>query len=515
MPDALPIEGAWTITDYVVGGTPTVIEGLLLFADGRWTTLFFVGAIDQSPWASGEGGEYQREEDRLVFTHRYTFQGAGGRPLTVNPRNERVEPCRIGIDRSDADHPLSERQRAPLPTRPMTSPVSRDPAEPPRLAREMGLLGLVSTALCAMIGVGINIIPFMIQRSRPGIADIVPLAFIVAAVPASMAALCYAILSSAMPRAGGSYIYATRGLEPFLGFLASFAQWFGLSMGMGVVAYLFVPMLRDTVATAGWPELAPVFDRGEVRVPLALAAIWLFWWINRRGIKDYERTVVLMTFGMLAGPLIMTVAGFLNDPADFFRALEAQRNPQPDPSVPAPAPNIGALRRRRGGALLVLHRLRRDLPGRRRGEERLEEPAALDRGRHRGRHALLHRLHRCRLSRRALGLHLPRIAGPRRVRAGAPDAAPAGVAERDHSPGGDHSDPELDSVGDACQLAHALRLRRGSRLSGDPRQGPPRLPDAAPCDHADGDLRAACPCSAVTSPAISSSVSICWCCRCS
>ena len=100
MPDALPIEGAWTITDYVVGGTPTVIEGLLLFADGRWTTLFFVGAIDQSPWASGEGGEYQREEDRLVFTHRYTFQGAGGRPLTVNPRNDRVEPCRIEIDRS-------------------------------------------------------------------------------------------------------------------------------------------------------------------------------------------------------------------------------------------------------------------------------------------------------------------------------------------------------------------------------------------------------------------------------
>ena len=49
-----------------------------------------------------------------------------------------------------------------------------------------------------------------------------------------------------------------------------------------------------------------------------------------------------MTFGMLAGPLIMTVAGFLNDLADFFRALEAQRIPQPDPSVAAPAPNVGA-----------------------------------------------------------------------------------------------------------------------------------------------------------------------------
>ncbi len=145
------------------------------------------------------------------------------------------------------------------------------------LAREMGLVGLISTALCAMIGVGINIIPFMIQRSRPGIADQVPLAYVVAAAPAVLAAVCYAMLSSAMPRAGGSYVYATRALNPLAGFLASFAQWFGLSMGMGVVAYLWVPMLRDIIATAGWPELAPVFDRGVVRVPLALAAIWSFW----------------------------------------------------------------------------------------------------------------------------------------------------------------------------------------------------------------------------------------------
>jgi APA family basic amino acid/polyamine antiporter len=193
----------------------------------------------------------------------------------------------------------------------------------PQLAREMGLAGLIATAMCAMIGVAINIIPFMIQRSQPGVGATVPLVFVVTAVPAGLAALCYAMLSSAMPRAGGSYVYATRALNPFLGFLASFAQWFGLSMGMGVVAYLLVPMLRDTVATAGWPQLAPMFDWPQVRVPIALAAIWSFWWINLRAIKTYERTVVIMAVAMIAGPVIMTVTGFLTDPQEFDAAIAA------------------------------------------------------------------------------------------------------------------------------------------------------------------------------------------------
>lgn len=191
----------------------------------------------------------------------------------------------------------------------------------PQLAREIGLLGLIATAMCAMIGVGINIIPFMIQRSQPGVGDAVPLVFVVTAVPAGLAALCYALLSSAMPRAGGSYVYATRALSPFPGFLASFAQWFGLSMGMGVVAYLLVPMIRDTLAAAGLRGLGPFFDHPLVRVPLALAAIWSFWWVNRRGIKTYERAVVVMAVAMIAGPVIMTAAGFLAGPGDFEAAV--------------------------------------------------------------------------------------------------------------------------------------------------------------------------------------------------
>src|ERR1017187_9995036 len=132
---------------------------------------------------------------------------------------------------------------------------------PPHLRREISLLGLVATAIAAMVGVGVNILPFMVQRSQPGIGRWVPLAYVVAAIPAVLAALCYAALVSAMPRAGGSYVNVSRALNPFAGFIASFSQWFGLSMAMGVVAYFLVPVLRDVLAVAGFPSAASSLDR--------------------------------------------------------------------------------------------------------------------------------------------------------------------------------------------------------------------------------------------------------------
>jgi len=75
----------------------------------------------------------------------------------------------------------------------------------------------------------------LIQRNVPGIGPYVLPAFLLAAIPALLAAFAYASLSSAMPRAGGSYIFASRGLHPYLGFVASFAQWFGLTIIIGVI----------------------------------------------------------------------------------------------------------------------------------------------------------------------------------------------------------------------------------------------------------------------------------------
>ena len=126
------------------------------------------------------------------------------------------------------------------------------PSRPTGLRRELGVIALASTGICSMVGAGINIVPFALQRTVPGVGDWVLVAYALAAVPAVLAALCYAMLGSAMPRAGGSYVYASRAIGPYAGFLASFSQWFGLCIAIGVVSYVIPPFLRDIAAAAQW-----------------------------------------------------------------------------------------------------------------------------------------------------------------------------------------------------------------------------------------------------------------------
>ncbi|MFV1987825.1 MAG: APC family permease [Gemmatimonadota bacterium] len=209
------------------------------------------------------------------------------------------------------------------------------PDAPSGLVRQMGLVGLAATGICSMLGAGINVLPIMIQRSVPGIGSNVLFAFMFAAMPAIFAALAYAVLSSAMPRAGGSYVFASRGLNPYLGFVASFSQWFGLSVAIGVVAYLIVPFVRDVVGALGMDGAAAALDTGVVRVGLALLLLWTFVGVNLRGVKSYERTLVPMMFIMFALGAIVIVAGFLHGHADFSAALLAAEGVVvPDSSAP-------------------------------------------------------------------------------------------------------------------------------------------------------------------------------------
>jgi len=189
------------------------------------------------------------------------------------------------------------------------------------LTRQMGLVGLAATGICSMIGASIYVVPFMIQRNVPGIGPYVLPAFLFAAIPATLAAFAYIILASAMPRAGGSYIYASRSLSPYLGFVASFSQWFGLSIAIGVVSYVIVPFLRDIATAMLWNELAFLLNTGIVRVSLSLIFLWAFVLINIKGVKLYERTVVPLMILMFGLGAIVIVTGLSFDKPDFTQAL--------------------------------------------------------------------------------------------------------------------------------------------------------------------------------------------------
>lgn len=177
-----------------------------------------------------------------------------------------------------------------------------------------------------MLGASINVVPFMIHRSVPGIGPYVIYAFIFAMIPALLAALAYSSLSSAMPRAGGSYIYASRGLNPYLGFIASFSQWFGLSIVIGVISYIIVPFVRDIFVALAWNEAAEMLEVPVIRIGIALLLIWLFVYINVLGGKFYERTIVPLMFLMFLLGGIVIVTGFSFDKLAYLSTIDLTSN---------------------------------------------------------------------------------------------------------------------------------------------------------------------------------------------
>lgn len=218
--------------------------------------------------------------------------------------------------------------RNPAPTRRMRAMTPQtdvaSTAGQSGLVREMGLVSLTATGIASMVGAGINVIPFMIQRNVPGIGGWVLQAYLFAAVPAIFAGIAYAILASAMPRAGGSYIYASRALNPYLGFIASFSQWFSLCVALGVVSYVLVPFLRDVAIAARWSALAIFLETGVARVSIPIAVLWFFAAVNILGVKSYERILVpLLGLTFILGGVVI-VAGFMYSHADFAAAVLAR-----------------------------------------------------------------------------------------------------------------------------------------------------------------------------------------------
>lgn len=204
------------------------------------------------------------------------------------------------------------------------------------LERRLGLTALAATGICSMLGAAVNVLPITMHRSVPGIGPYVLPAYVFGALPAVLAAVAYASLASAMPRAGGSYVFVSRSISPYWGFVASFSQWFGLSVAIGVVSYVTVPFLVEIASAVGWPAVAQALETGPVRVAVSLAFLWTFVLVNIRGLGSYQWTLVPMMFLMFALGSVAIVAGFAYDHGDFAMALQAAEGRLVPPADPPP-----------------------------------------------------------------------------------------------------------------------------------------------------------------------------------
>jgi amino acid transporter len=151
------------------------------------------------------------------------------------------------------------------------------------LERDLGLPSVLAISIGAMIGSGIFILPALaLEIAGPAVI----LAYALAGLLVVPAALSKAEMATAMPEAGGTYIYIERGMGPLLGTVAGIGTWFSLSF-KGALALV-----------GGVPYLLLLFDLPLKPVALGLAGILIL--VNVVGAKQTGRLQVAIVVVMLA-----------------------------------------------------------------------------------------------------------------------------------------------------------------------------------------------------------------------
>ena len=177
------------------------------------------------------------------------------------------------------------------------------------LSRDMTVTQATMTGVGAMIGAGI----FILTGIAAGIAGPgLLVAFAFNGVIATLIAMVYAELGSAIPEAGGGYIWAREGLGERQGFLTGWMSWFAAAIAgslysLGFAAY-FVALLGNLGVEI------PVENVLFIEKIIAVIAIILFLIINQFGSSVMGRAetwisgikVLVLAFFILTGLIIMT-----------------------------------------------------------------------------------------------------------------------------------------------------------------------------------------------------------------
>ena len=174
---------------------------------------------------------------------------------------------------------------------------------PPRVGPTRQLTLLDSTSI--IVGI---IIGSAIYKSAPAVAGAVPNAAWLAAVwtlggvLSLVGALCYAELAAMFPQEGGDYVYLTRALGRWLGFLFAWAQFWIVRPGsIGALAYVFADYAN---------QLFPLGAGGRAAIVYAAGSIVILTGVNVLGVREGKWTQNLLTAAKVAALIVVAAAGF-------------------------------------------------------------------------------------------------------------------------------------------------------------------------------------------------------------
>ncbi len=174
------------------------------------------------------------------------------------------------------------------------------------LRRDLGLKEVVATVMTAVIGGGLFISTIQIQ-SKVNVGSGIIFSYIIAAVPALLVALCYAVLSSAISSSGGEYVFISRILDPYVGFAATWARWFSMIATLAAMAVGDTILIQNFLDMSGL-HAASSWIASNIQV-LAIFFVIIFVLLNYFGVKLYGMIQTSMFVLLMVGISLFIIFG--------------------------------------------------------------------------------------------------------------------------------------------------------------------------------------------------------------
>ena len=186
---------------------------------------------------------------------------------------------------------------------------------PPDLIRGLGLWSATAIVIGDTIGTGIFLVTSDMARAV-GSAALVFAAWLIGGVIVLFGAFCYAELGAAFPRAGGPYVYLTRGLSPLWGFLFGWMSSFlerpvamaTLSAGfLRFLGFLF-PIVATPLFTSHIGGYAFSFTAAQPLAALVVVAVTA---VNYLSVRLGGNIQIVLTSLKIGAILVIVAAGVL------------------------------------------------------------------------------------------------------------------------------------------------------------------------------------------------------------
>lgn len=197
------------------------------------------------------------------------------------------------------------------------------------LKRDLGIWSAASIVVGTVIGSGIFIVPrAMIQDV--GTPAMVFGVWVVGGLLSLFGALSYAELASALPEAGGEYVYLREAYGPFWGFIYAWTQmWVAKSGSIATLAsgfYLYLANFRPELEHV-WIVL-PLPGHLEIRYGqlLAVVVILLLAGVNYIGVKiggGVQVTVTVIKVALIAAIIVIGLGSGHGAAANYHTAITA------------------------------------------------------------------------------------------------------------------------------------------------------------------------------------------------